>query len=574
MASGSPDTQIWAPEVLDALLTGRYAILRELGEGGSGTVFLARDLKLNRLVALKTILDPGSVTRSQMDRFRYEIRASAMMRHPNIVQIHEVIELGSRPICVMEYVEGLSLHHAVGRADSTPAPAVDYAKLAGVFVQIAKGLAHAHSNGMIHRDIKPGNIVMAGDVPKILDFGVAKRSMNAMAQTAAPKTLVGELVGTPSFMSPEQAAGDPGSVNDSTDIYSLGATLYYCLTRRLPHNGHSVMEIINRVIAEPVTLPTSIEPGVPRDLEAICLKAMEKEPAKRYTSALALAEDLDNYLNRRPVLARPYDFRERLMRAVAHRKELFFASVLLILLMFAGLLVSQVTQYQVARQSLIDDLRTGLEGVAATAALTIPAEAVDLIRGPEDRDSPALIDMVARLKRIKAQNPKVVFAYVMRESPKAPGMLEFVAENDMLDTLAELDDDGNGVLEGLEKPADVGDVYRLTPDFPAMREGLRRTTSDPDSSIVDEYGVSLSGYSPIRNAAGESIAVLGIDMMNDEVVRTFRAIRRAFLFSVAFSTLFVLLLLGFVVNWIVSLWMRTTPYQRRPEATWPSNRRL
>jgi len=568
MASAPPETQIWAPEVLDALLTGRYAILRELGEGGSGTVFLAKDLKLNRLVALKTILDPGSVTRSQMDRFRYEIRASAMMRHPNIVQIHEVIELGGRPICVMEYVEGLSLHHAVARrrADSAPAPPVDYAKLAGVFVQIAKGLAHAHSNGMIHRDIKPGNVVMAGDVPKILDFGVAKRSMNAMTQTAAPKTHVGELVGTPSFMSPEQATGDPGLVNDSTDIYSLGATLYYCLTRRLPHNGHSVMEIINRVIAEPVVLPRTLEPGVPRDLEAICLKAMEKEPAKRYTSALALAEDLDNYLSRRPVVARPYDFREKLMRAVAHRKELFFASVLLILVMFAGLLLSQVTQYRVARQSLIDDLRTSLEGIAATAALTIPAEAVGLIDGPEDRDSPALIDMVARLQRIKAQNPKVVFAYVMRASPKAPGMLEFVAENDMLDTLAELDDDGNGVLEGLEKAVDIGDVYRLTPDFPAMLEGLRRTTSDPDSSIIDEYGVSLSGYSPIRNAAGESVAVLGIDMKNDDVVRTFHSIRRAFLFSVAFSTLFVLLLLGFVVNWIVSLWMRTSPYPKRQEA--------
>lgn len=569
MASNRPEPAIWKADDLETLLEGRYEILRELGEGAGGSVFLAKDLELNRLVALKTILDPAAVTRSQMERFRYEIRVAAMMRHPNIVQIHEVLEVDGRPVCVMEYVEGLPLHCAFGRKDDDgPAGAraregSAYARIASAFVQIASGLAHAHANGMIHRDIKPGNIVLtADDVPKILDFGIAKRSLDALTQTVAPTTHVGELVGTPPFMSPEQAAGDPRMVNYSTDIYSLGATLYYCLTHRLPHNGRTVMEIINRVSSDPVELPSRIEPGVPRDLEAVCLKAMEKRPADRYPSALAFAEDLENFLCRRPVTARPYDFRERLVRAVAHRKELFGASVALILLMFAGLVLSQLVQFQVARQSLIDDLRASLEGVAATAALTISAADVEQVRGPADRTSDAFVRTVAALKRIEEQNPKVVYVYLMRESTAAPGMLEFIAENDMLDSLAALDDDGDGVLEGLEVPADIGDIYEDTPRFPAMREGLRRTASDSNPAIIDDYGVSLSGYSPIRNAAGESIAVLGVDMTNEDVVRTFRQIRRAFMFGVAFSTLFALVLLGFVVNWIVSLWMR--PGRWRP----------
>lgn len=559
MTSDGPEPSIWTLGDLGALLEGRYEILRELGEGAGGTVLLAKDLKLNRYVALKTILDPTAVTRSQMDRFRYEIRVAAMMRHPNIVQIHEVIELEGRPVCVMEYVEGPSLQRVTADgASSAPArQATDYARLASLFAQLAKGLAHAHSNGMIHRDIKPGNVVLtAHDVPKILDFGIAKRALDAATQTAAPKTHVGELVGTPPFMSPEQASGDPRLVTASTDVYSLGATLYYCLTRRVPHSGRTIMEIINRVSFDPVGLPTAIEPTVPRDLEAICLKAMEKRPANRYPTALAFAEDLEHYLSRRPISARPYDLREKLVRAALHRKELFLASVVLIALMFVGLVVSQFVQFKVARQSLIDDLRTSLEGVAATAALTISAADVARIDGPEDRDGAAFISTVAALKRIKMQNPKVVYVYLMRESSKAPGMLEVVAENDMLDSLPELDDDGDGVLEGLENPSAIGDVYQQTQNYPAMREGLRRTTSDPDISLIDQYGVSLSGYSPIRNDAGDSIAVLGVDMMNDDVVRTFREIRRAFLFGVAFSILFALVLLGFVVNWIVSLWMR------------------
>ncbi len=563
MAQDSAHTSMWTADDLNTLLSGRYEVVRALGEGAGGTVFLAKDLKLKRLVALKTILDLDAVPRAQLERFRYEIRASAMMRHPNIVQIHEVLELQGRPVCVMEYIEGLPLQRAVAAngAESLDGKPVreplDYSKIAAVFVQIAQGLAHAHTSGIIHRDIKPGNIVLtANDVPKILDFGIAKRSLDAVTQTAAPQTHMGEVMGTPSFMSPEQASGDPRLITDSTDIYSLGATLYYCLTRRLPHSGRTIMEIINRVNSHPVELPRAIEPSVPRDLEAICLKAMEKNPGARYLSALDFAADLENYLHRRPVSARPYDFREKLLRAVGHRKELFFSSVVLILLMFAGLVVSQFVQYKVARQSLVDDLRTSLEGVAATAALAISAADIEQIHGKQDRDSAAFISTVTTLKKVKTQNPKVVFVYVMRESTKTPGMLEFVAEDDMLDTLAELDDDGNGVLEGLERPSEVGDVYAETLEFPAMREGLLRTTSDPDTSRIDQYGVSLSGYSPIRNDAGESVAVLGVDMTNDAVVRTFHNIRRAFLFGVAFSILFVLVLLGFVVNWIVSLWMR------------------
>lgn len=541
-------------DALAARLAGRYEVQAELGEGAGGTVFLARDLRLDRLVALKTILDPTTVSAVQLERFRYEIRVAATMRHPNIVQIHEVLDVDGRPVCVMEHVAGRSLQLAGANFART---AEGYDGLATLFAQIAQGIAHAHTNGIIHRDIKPANVVLSADgVPKILDFGIAKPALDARLQPAEPQTHIGELIGTPPYMSPEQAAGDPRGITASTDIYSFGATLYYCLTRRLPHTGTTLVEVLARVGTEAVVPPRAIEPTVPRDLEAICLKAMAKQPAERYPSALACAEDLRNFLARRPVLARRYDLRESFARAVAQRKELFVASLALILVMFAGLVSSQYMQFTVARQSLIDDLRASLEGIAATAALSIPAADIERIRGLADRDSPAFVATVTMLKRIKAQNPKLVYVYVMREAAATPGMLEVVAENDMLDSLAELDDDGDGVLEGREHAATIGEIFAGTANYPALRAGLQRTTSDPDASIVDEYGVSLSGYSPIRNAAGEGIAVLGVDMKNDDVVRTFREIRRAFVFGVALASVLALALLGFVMNWILSLWTR------------------
>jgi len=545
---------VWTTDALAARLAGRYEVRGELGEGAGGTVFLARDLRLDRLVALKTILDPTTVSPVQLERFRYEIRVAATMRHPNIVQIHEVLDVDGRPVCVMEYVAGRSLQQVGANFART---AEGYAGLATLFAQIARGIAHAHSNGIIHRDIKPANVVLSADgVPKILDFGIAKPVLDARLQPAAPQTQVGELVGTPPYMSPEQAAGDPRGITDSTDLYSLGATLYFCLTQRLPHTGATLHDVLARVGSDPVVPPRAIEPTVPRDLEAICLKAMAKQPAERYPSALACAQDLENFLARRPVFARRYGLRETFARAVAQRKELFVASLALILLMFAGLVSSQYMQFTVARQSLIDDLRTSLEGIAATAALSIPATDVERIQGPGDRDSPAFVATVTMLERIKAQNPKLVYVYVMREASTAPGMLEVVAENDMLDSVAELDDDGDGVLKGREHAASIGEIFSATADYPALRAGLQRTTSDPDASIVDEYGVSLSGYSPIRNAAGEGIAVLGVDMKNDDVVRTFREIRRAFVLGVVLSSVLALALLGFVMNWILSLWTR------------------
>jgi serine/threonine-protein kinase len=272
-----------------------YEVFGELGRGGMGVVYRARQIRLNRPCVLKMILAGVHADAESVARFLAEAEAVARLQHPHIVQIHHIGEADGLPYFELEYVEGGSLDR---RLDGTPWPARRAAELVEA---LARGVAEAHRRGIIHRDLKPGNVLLAADgTPKITDFGLAKA-----LDSDSGLTRTDSIMGSPGYMAPEQAAGRAKQVGPLVDVYSLGAILYELLTGGAPFRGTTALEIIEQVRhAEPVP-PSRLVPGLPRDIETIALKCLQKEPGKRYDSAAAMADDLRWFLRGESILARP-----------------------------------------------------------------------------------------------------------------------------------------------------------------------------------------------------------------------------------------------------------------------------
>ncbi|MBM3980889.1 MAG: serine/threonine protein kinase [Planctomycetes bacterium] len=271
----------------------RYRVEGVLGEGGMGVVYKARDTHLNRTVALKMIRD-GRAGPSHLARFRAEAEAVAALPHRNVVQIFDTGEYEGKPYLVLEFVAGGTLAERLAHG---PLPPPGAARLVETLV---RAIHDAHERGIVHRDLKPANVLFAADgAPKVADFGLVKR-----LDAVAGHTLAGDVMGTPSYMPPEQARGDARDVGPTADVYALGAILYECLTGRPPFRAASVTETIRQVLHDDPIRPRLLRADVPNYLEAVCLKCLEKEPGHRYPTALALADDLQNYLCGRP---RPTD---------------------------------------------------------------------------------------------------------------------------------------------------------------------------------------------------------------------------------------------------------------------------
>jgi hypothetical protein len=303
-----------------------YEILGELGRGGMGVVYKARHLGLNRLVALKMILAGGHAGPDELTRFRGEAEAVARLNHPNIVRIHDVGESGGLPYFSLEFVEGGSLDR---KLSGTPLPADEAARL---LETLARAMAAAHATGLVHRDLKPANVLMGADgTPKVTDFGLAKK-LDTAGQTAS-----GAVMGTPSYMAPEQAGGKSADIGPAADIYALGAILYECLTGRPPFKAATGLDTILQVVSDEPVPPTRLAPRTPRDVETICLKCLQKEPHKRFASAAELADDLWRWLQGEPIQSRPVGLGERGAKWVKRQPALAAALATLVLLTLVSL---------------------------------------------------------------------------------------------------------------------------------------------------------------------------------------------------------------------------------------------
>ncbi|MBC7856320.1 MAG: protein kinase [Pirellulaceae bacterium] len=283
---------------------GEYDILDKIGHGGMGLVLKARSRRLKRIVALKLIKVGQLAEEQEVARFMVEARAAAHLEHPNIVGVYDVGEHAGSPFFTMEYVEGQSLHKLISERPLQPQRA------AIIIRKLALAVDYAHKAGILHRDLKPQNILLDKyEEPKITDFGLATN-----AQENSQLTATGTVLGTPSYMPPEQARGKHEEMGKWSDVYSLGATLYETLVGRPPFTAATLGETLQQVMTVDPVSPRRLNPAIPRDVETICLKCLEKSPARRYQTAGELAEELQRFLEDRPILARPTSRTEKFVR--------------------------------------------------------------------------------------------------------------------------------------------------------------------------------------------------------------------------------------------------------------------
>jgi serine/threonine-protein kinase len=310
---------------------GPYEFTEEIGRGGMGVVYLARQTTLNRTVAVKLLLSGAYSSEAALRRFQLEAEAAAGLQHPNIVGIHDYGEWEGQPYYAMDLIPGRNL---ADLCDGRPLPA---ARAAEILRDLAQAVHYAHQKGILHRDLKPSNVLIGEDGrPRITDFGLAKWLDNS-----AGATVSGQMLGSPSYASPEQASGRLDKIGVASDVYGLGALFYHLLTGRAPFNASTPAETLRLVLNTDPAPPRLLNPTLPRELETICLKCLAAEPERRYASAAALGEDLGRYLDNRPILARPPNAIYRLRKFTArHRAAVTVAAVLVAVLIGASVVSS------------------------------------------------------------------------------------------------------------------------------------------------------------------------------------------------------------------------------------------
>jgi len=313
-------------EATGLLRLGDYELLEEIARGGMGVVYRARQMSLNRIVALKVILQGPFSSQDFVQRFQQEAHAVAALRHPNIVAIYDVGEQDGSHFLSLEFVDGGNFADLVRER---PLPA---RRAAGYLQIVAQAVEHAHQRGVLHRDLKPSNILLdVFDQPRVTDFGLAK-----LASQDAALTVSGQVLGSPNYMPPEQAAGKFAETTPASDVYSLGAILYELLTGRPPFQGDTLQAVLTLVLESEPVAPRYLIPGIPVDLETICLKCLQKDPQRRYPTAQGLAEDLGRFLDHQPIQARPVSTLERAWLWSCRRPLLAALSVALVLAVALG----------------------------------------------------------------------------------------------------------------------------------------------------------------------------------------------------------------------------------------------
>lgn len=511
---------------------GQYELVAEVARGGMGVVYRARQKALGRQVALKMILSGPFASRAALERFRAEARVAGSLQHPGIVAIHEVGEAEGQPYFTMDFVEGRNLAEHVRDGPLPPQRAARYVQ------QVASAVAYAHQCAVLHRDLKPANILIdRNDQPRITDFGLAKQLSPSAYQSSRPElTLTGQALGSPHYMAPEQVSGQ--NIGPGADIYSLGAILYHLLTGRPPFAAGSVGETLHQVLHNEPPRPRVLDPSLPMDLETICLKCLEKEPARRFSSADMVAEELERFLSGEPLISRPISSLERGWRwcqrnqalaALGGLAALLPVAVILALVMLA---VSnlRIRQERDRKDLALRERATALEATRKSEqqardqlflALRNEARARRFSRQMGQRfDSLKALAEAARIRPDENLRDEAIAALALADVQRGPGLQTHWASNtlamafdELYQRYAKLNTDGSISIRKV--PTDA-EIQKLNPGAGGTALGWQdgsRLLFSPDGQFLAQLDYSdnlrvwrlADGQQVLRDAPGSPL---------------------------------------------------------------------
>jgi len=472
-------------EAISSKSFANYELIQPIGQGGMGIVWKARQRNLNRIVALKMMLGGPLSSETEIKRFHAEAKAAATLQHPNVVAIHEVGECDGRHFFSMDYVEGKSLSDVVRRTPLPPERAARYVQI------IAEAIHYAHQRGILHRDLKPHNVLIdTNDQPRVTDFGLARQ-----LELDSDLTVSGAILGTPSYMPPEQAAGKRREISARSDVYSIGAILYDCITGRPPFRADTPVDTLRQVLDADPAPPRLLNRKVPRDLEVICLKCLAKDQRKRYQTAQELADDLGRFLRHEPIEARPASRANRLWRW-CRRKPAIAALTGATILLFVMMAVAAIL---FRRDTLDNNVHA-----ARLAAQTVHGELLQLARGIEITSADPELSRL-----LKAGNQQQLTQFLQRRSQlygtNATGWLQF--ENWLL-----LDPNGRRLARWPEESHLTDRSFRDYYRGPLRAANLGTNDSVHFSRVYESFDDGLYKFGltkVVRTEEGRITAIVG-----------------------------------------------------------------
>lgn len=544
----SPRTGKSVEVLIQQQLAHRFQLLGEIGVGGMGQVFKARDLELDRIVAIKAIHPKLVEDKEISDRLRNEAKIVAKLKHANIVQIYDMFEISGHYLMILEFIAGHDFKEIIDQGLLSREESILK------FVDICDAVQYAHMQGIIHRDLKPHNIMLTSDgCIKIMDFGISSLIEEGRGEQEADNT--SSLEGSPVFMAPELY--DNKTPNTITDVYALGISLYLTLTGESPFSGKTREALIMNITCTGIPAPSSRHGGISPEIDAICEKACARDPDKRYQSPLEMGMDIRRFTQNLPVSARRYTLLESITRGITFKPVVSIFSFFTILLIFIAVYMGSNHVHKISEETLIASLRNNVGSTAYNASLALDnAAVVELIESTESSDR--LLDKVDRpLAALQRYNTEIRDFYILSPLKQGKDFKIVFARH------GEGNLDMNKILKG-------HDTWSANPTVENSRaRGLMQQTMsgkiviqeelDADSEHSNAWQKRILGYSPIYNNQGQAFAILVVEVSSGGIAKAYQQIEDAFQLALGFAVLMAVLIFAGIMMALVLLWKNTAP---------------
>jgi len=532
-------------------LAHRFQLLGEIGVGGMGQVLKARDLELDRIVAIKAIHPKLVENREVSERLRNEAKIVAKLKHTNIVQIYDMFEISGHYLMILEFIEGNDFKKIIDQGILSREQSILK------FIDICDAVQYAHTQGIIHRDLKPHNIMLTPDgCVKIMDFGISSLIEDRSGEPKIDKQ--SSLEGSPVFMAPELY--DNKSPNTISDVYALGISLYVSQTGEIPFKATTRETLIRNVISTDIPLPSSRQEDISPDIDAICAKACARDPKKRYQSALEMGNDIRRYSQHLPVRARRYRLLESITKGIAFRPIVSIFSLFIVLLVFIAVYMGSNHVHKISEQTLITTLHNKVGSTAYNASLTLdPVATLQLIESPKPSDR--LIQKVDRpLAALQRYSKEIRDFYILSPLNQGKDFKIVFARH------------GYGNLD-LNKILKGHDTWSANPTVEnnKTRELMQQTMSgklviqeelDADSTHTRAWQKRMLGYSPIYNHQGQPYAILVVEVSSAGMAKAYQQIDDAFQLALGFAVAMALSIFIGTIMTLVLLWKNTAPSKK------------